>query len=65
MDMPFAVVSLLFRHGLGVLGTIAMSTDLVSASQVEDATGAAMVIAAFAWSFARKWLRKQRTGSAA
>ncbi len=63
MDMPFAVVSLLFRHGFGVLGTFLMSTDLVSSSQVEDLIGAGMVIAAFGWSLARKWLRKKRTGS--
>jgi hypothetical protein len=62
--MPFEVISALFRHGLTTGGGVLVSIDLIDATQAEAFVGAGMVLAGIAWSITRKWLRKQRTGSA-
>ena len=61
--MPFATVSALVRHGLGIVGGVLMSAGFVSETEAQAFVGAAMALAAIGWSILRKWLRKQRTSS--
>ena len=62
MDMPFATISALERHGLTTLGGVLMSTGFVGETEAQAFVGAGMTLAGIGWSIGRKWLRKQRTG---
>ncbi len=62
MDMPFATISSLMRHGLTTLGGFLMSTGFVGETEAQAFVGAGMTLAGIGWSIMRKWRRKLRTG---
>lgn len=63
--MPFETISALIRHGLTTTGGSLVSMGVIGESDATAFVGAGMTLAGIAWSILRKWLRKQRTGSAA
>ena len=62
--MPFETVSAIVRHGLTTGGGYLVSMGLITDANAAAIVGAGMTLAGIAWSIMRKYLRKQRTGSA-
>ena len=56
-ELTLEFVKSVVRHGISVYGGALVSRGLVDASQLEQLSGAAVLVLSVGWSLYRKWAR--------
>lgn len=56
-ELTLEFVKSMVRHGISVYGGVLVSRGFVDASQLEQLSGAAVLVLSVGWSMYRKWAR--------